>query len=51
MYITWKIADQRKVQFSSVAQSCPTPCDPMDYSTPGLPVHHQLLESTLTDVH
>ena len=30
--------------FSSVAQSCPTLCDPMDCSTPGLPVHHQLLE-------
>jgi len=30
------------VQFSSVAQSCPTLCDPMDCSTPGLPVHHQL---------
>ena len=35
------------VQFSSVAQSCPTLCDPMNYSTPGLPVHHQLPESTL----
>ena len=34
------------VQFSSVAQSCPTLCDPMNHSTPGLPVHHQLLEST-----
>ena len=34
------------VQFSSVAQSCPTLCDPMICSTPGLPVHHQLLEST-----
>ena len=32
------------VQFSSVAQSCPTLCDPMDRSTLGLPVHHQLLE-------
>ena len=39
------------VQFSSVAQSCPTPCDPMDCSTPGLPVHHQLLEFTQTHVH
>ena len=29
-------------QFSSVAQLCPTLCDPMDYSMPGLPVHHQL---------
>ena len=34
------------LQFSSVTQSCPTLCDPMNYSTPGLPVHHQLLEST-----
>ena len=32
------------VQFSSVAQSCPTLCDPMNRSSPGLPVHHQLLE-------
>ena len=38
-------------QFSSVAQSCPTPCDPMNRSTPGLPVRHQLLESTQTHVH
>ena len=38
-------------QFSSVAQSCPTLCDPMDYSTPGFPVHHQLLELTQTHVH
>ena len=34
------------LQFSSVAQSCPTLCDPMDCSTPGLPVHHQLPEFT-----
>ena len=34
------------VQFSSVAQSCPALCDPMNCSTPGLPVHHQLLEFT-----
>ena len=39
------------VQFSSVAQSCPTLCDPMNGSTPGLPVHHQLLEFTQTHVH
>ena len=38
-------------QFSSVAQSCPTPCEPMNHSTPGLPVHHQLPESTQTHVH
>ena len=37
--------------FSSVAQSCPTLCDPMDCSTPGLPVHHQLPEFTQTHVH
>ena len=39
------------VQFSSVAQSCPTLCDPVNYSTPGLPVHHQLPEFTQTHVH
>ena len=39
------------VQFSSVAQSCPTLCDPMNCSTPGLPLHHQLLELTQTHVH
>ena len=38
------------VQFSSVAQSCPTLCDPMNCSTPGLPVHHQLPEFTQTHV-
>ena len=39
------------VQFSSLAQSCPTLCNPMNRSTPGLPVHHQLLEFTQTHVH
>ena len=39
------------VQFSSVAQWCLTLCDPMNRSTPGLPVYHQLLESTQTHVH
>ena len=39
------------VQVSSVVQSCPTLCDPMDCSTPGLPVHHQLPEFTQTHVH
>ena len=39
------------VQFSSIAQSCPTLCDPMNHSTPGLPVHHQLPEFTQTQVH
>ena len=37
--------------FSSVAQSCPTLCDPTNGCTPGLPVHHQLLEFTQTHVH
>ena len=39
------------VQFSSVTQSCLTLCDPMNPSTPGLPVHHQLPEFTQTHVH
>ena len=39
------------VQFSPVAQSCPTLCDPMDFSMPGLPVHHQLPELAQTHVH
>ena len=39
------------VQFSSVAQSCPTLCNPMNRSTPGLPVHHQLPEFTQAHVH
>ena len=38
-------------QFSSVAQSCPTLCNPMNRSTPGLRVHHPLLEFTQTHVH
>ena len=43
----WAINDS----FSSVAQSCPTLCGPMNRSTPGLPVHHQLPEFTQTHVH
>ena len=39
------------IQFGSVSQLCPTLCDPMDCSAPGLPVHHQLLEFTQTHVH
>ena len=39
------------VQFSSVAQSCPTLCEPMDCSTPGFLVHHQLPELAQTHVH
>ena len=41
----------RSVQFSSVAQSCLTLCNPMNCSTPGLPIHHQLPEFTETHVH
>ena len=43
--------DKDSVQFSSVAQSCPTLCDPMNRSRPGLPVHHQLPEFTQTQAH
>ena len=42
---------QFSIQFSSVTQSCPTLCDPMNCSTPGLPVHHQLPEFTQAHVH
>ena len=45
------VAPSSSVQFSSVAQSCPTLCNPMNRSTPGLLVHHQLPESTQTHVH
>ena len=41
----------RSDQITSVTQSCPTLCDPMNRSTPGLPVHHQLPEFTETHVH
>ena len=45
------IQGYHSVQFSSFVQSCPTLCDPMNCSMPGLPVHHQLLEFTQTHVH
>ena len=48
--VTW-IYTKLSVQFSSVAQSCPTLCDPINGSTPGLPVHHQLPEFTQTQAH
>ena len=54
IHLTWVLATLGMVtfrRFSSVTQSCPTLCDPMDYSTPELPVHHQLLEFTQTHVH
>ena len=47
----WRDAQLRSVQFISVTQSCPTLCDPMNRSTPGLPVHHQILEFTETHTH
>ena len=47
----WKFLLSRILQFSSVAQSCPTLRDPMNCSTPGLPVHHQIPEFTQTHVH
>ena len=43
-----QMKEWRSVQFSSVTQPCPTLCDPMNRSTPGLPVHHQLPEFTQT---
>ena len=48
-FLVWNSTSQR-VQFSSVAQSCPSLCDPKNCSMPGLPVHHQLLEFTQTHV-
>ena len=47
----WGHLPGKSVHFSSVTQSCPTLCNPMDCSTLGLPVHHQLLEPTQTHVH
>ena len=48
---TLTAAPSHLIPFSSVTQSCPTLCDPMNHSTPGLPVHHQLPEFTQTHVH
>ena len=44
-------SSKASIQFSSVAQSCLTLCDPMNHSTPGHPVHHRLLDFTQTQVH
>ena len=49
--ITIQFEINSSVQFSSVTQSCLTLCDPMNCSTSGLPVHHQLPEFTQTHVH
>ena len=46
-----ELFSEEMIQFNSVIQSCPTLCDPMDWSTPGFPVHHQLPELTQTHVH
>ena len=46
-----ELRDLEQIQFSSVAQSCPTLCDPMNLIMPGLPVHHQFPELTQTHVH
>ena len=57
VFTNWKIASPSlsgfyfTYQFSSVAQSCPTLCDPMDCSMPSFPVHHQLRELDQTHVH
>ena len=48
LYLLSQTSANLILQFSSVAQSCPTLCDPMNHSTPGLPVHHQLPEFTQT---
>ena len=46
-----QLSDFTSLHFTSVTQLCPTLYDPMNRSTPGLPVHHQLLEFTQTHVH
>ena len=51
MLTTTLLGNKCSVQFSSVAQSCPTLCDPMNCSMPGLPVHHQLPECIQIHVH
>ena len=51
LVLATKLPNYFSSQFSSVAQSCPTLCDPMNCSTPGLPVHHQLPEFTQTHAH
>ena len=49
--VSQKEKQQYSIQFSSVTQSCPTLCDPMNHSMPGLPVHQQLPEFTRIHVH
>ena len=50
-WLNTEVLKAASVQLSSVSQSCPTLCDPMDCSTPGFSVHHQLLEFTQSHVH
>ena len=50
-FVTWFLTFLTSVQFSPVTQTCPTICDPMNHSMPGLPVHHQHPEFTQTHVH
>ena len=50
-YLQMHLCVPIEMSVSSSAQSCPTLCDPMDCGTPGVPVHHQLLELAQTHVH
>ena len=50
-HVSWDFSISSILQFSSVAQSCPTLCDPMNPSMPDLSIHHQLPEFTQTHVH
>ena len=50
-YSFFLLFNQLTSQFSSVTQLCPTLCDPMDCSTPGFPIHHQLRDLAQTHVH
>ena len=51
IFRVWPFLNFNSVQFSSVTQSCPTLCDPINHGTPGLHVHHQLPEFTQTHIH
>ena len=46
-----QVSEFRYIQFSSVSQSCPALCDPMDCNMPGFPVHHQFLELPQSHIH
>ena len=50
-FTNWAVRDALSYEFSSIAQSCPTLCNPLDCRAPCFPVHHQLLELTQTHVH